>query len=382
MTSRATPADMPLDQAGSGGGWIVIKFLLHAVSGVFSGRVLFLATLGLLAAELAVWATFGFNSSRAAPLLLSATAADPYQSDPAALLAAASQNQVGYWRSFVSPFIATPSSLAGGLQQYAAGGLRLAVWSLFGVAIARLAALHMTYNQRPSARSVLRRSLSGWVGQAAGPLVLLAVVGTLVGVLWMLGAVSHARILGIITFPLIGLIAIVAALLGLGLAIGTPLIWASHAAERPDAFDAVSCGFAYVYQRPLRLVAYTLQAWGVGVVAGAILLLVAQWCVRFLLVWLTGFGKPVDDSSEPYLAMVFDSWVWLFGYAPLVFHAAYFWFATVAIYLLLRRDIDEKQCDEVFLEELYAEGSESPSAESSSAEAASSETAADSAPDA
>ena len=40
---------------------------------------------------------------------------------------------------------------------------------------------------------------------------------------------------------------------------------------------------------------------------------------------------------------------------PLVYHAAYFWCTVTAIYLLLRRDIDEQQADEVFLEKAAAD---------------------------
>lgn len=355
----------PLDEAGAGDGWIVLKFLLHAVAGVFRARVLLLAAAGVLAAELGVLACFLFQPNQAARVeLLSPTvAAGPV--DAGELLREAWAGQAGYWQAFVAPFWTRAATSADGFQQGLAGVVRLIVWSLFGVAIARIAALHLTHHEPPSMATALRRSTSGWIGQAAGPLVPLAVVGVSAGLVHMLGGMSRLWPIGMavaLLWPLLALLAAAAGVLAIGVAFGFPLMLASQSVERRDPFDAVSCGFAYVYQRPLRLAAYTAQALAVGAAAGAVVLLAVRVSDSVLVGWFEGLGYAFDDGGHLYgpgsgpsvVASIARFWHNLFLCLPAVFYAAYFWFAATAVYLLLRRDIDEKPSDEVHLDEAPA----------------------------
>lgn len=336
--SREAPA--PLEDQGFGGGWIVLPYFLHAVAGVFSGRVLLLAALGLGMAEGGAFLVAGDSAALALPSI-------PRFADAGGLLASAWRTQVGFWQAFFMPIASgnvTPASVV-------AVGWRLAVWSLFGVAIARVAARHLTHRERPTAWAAGRRSLRHWFGQFAGPAVLAVVIAALVGVISLLGAVSHVRLLLVVTVPLVVLLAPVAAALAIGLIFGAPLMWVSQAVERPDPFDAVSCGFAYVYQRPLRLIAFVAQGLSVGVVAGALVLLFVRMTLAFAEVWLAGLAETSEVETAVAASSGAPGWFTLFAWAPLVFHAAWFWFAATAVYLLMRRDIDEKQPDEIYLED-------------------------------
>jgi len=364
------PAEnQPIDEAGIPRDWFAGPMLLRAAGGVFSMRVLLLAAIGMLLAEAGSWVLVGTIPAASGELelagseLLSSELAsshlanskrgkiefDYQRLDPAQLLQQAADGQAKFVRSFASPFWTPSRSVSDMALQLSAGCWRIAVWSLFGVAIARIAAMHLTHHKRPSLGVALGRSLRNWLGQAAGPLVILLIVGVLVGVIWLLGVTAQVKFLGVgiaLVWPLVFLLGLVAGLLSLGLTLGWPLMVASQAVERPDPFDAVSCGFAYVYQRPVRLIAYALQAWIVAIVVGALVLLALQLGTIFLAPWYVAHPAPTGATRS-----LIAFWMNAVTHAPQVFHAAYFWFAAVTLYLLLRRDIDEKQADELFLDD-------------------------------
>ncbi len=345
----------PLDEAGAGPGWFVLRMMLHAAAGVFSGRVLLLATSGLLLTELGTLAIFGLDRTSAAPLLT--TTGFGHNADAWSLLEAGWQSQLAFWQANLAPFSAWQPE-ATMLQQGGVGLLRLGIWSLFGVAIARIAAQHLTFNERATATAAMGRSWRGWPGQALGPLGMVILLGGLWWLLWLLGVVCQAFSPALAIASLMApVLAILAALLSIVLAIGIPLIWAAQAVERPDPFDAVSCGVGYAYQRPLRLLAYVAQALLVGAVAGAVLIVVTQLAFDNLGIWLQGFGGSANLVGRPNSQATLGAWDIILRYVPTVFHAAYFWFATTALYLLLRRDIDEKQADEIYSDEESASAS-------------------------
>ena len=328
--------------------------LLRAVAGVFSARVLMLALLGVVIAEAGVWALCGSRVSDGNSLAYSPTGVTKLGSgvlvvDPPNLVREAWNGQFDFWQGFIAPFWIATDSAAMEARQVLAGVWRIAVWSLLGVAIARIAAMHLTHHDRPAMTTALRRSLRNGLGQVAGPLVVLALVGAMAAAIWLLGWLSQVSFIGVLftlVWPLVFVFALLVGLLAFGLAVGWPLMVASQAVERPDPYDAVSCGFAYVYQRPVRLVAYVVQAAIVGALVGGLVLLALQLGTWFLIPWFVAAGEPTGAQSS-----LIRFWTAALAYVPVVFHAAYFWFAAVPIYLLLRRDIDEKQADEVFLDD-------------------------------
>lgn len=340
----------PIDEAGWGQGWIVWQYLLQAAAGVGSVRVLGLATVGLLIAEIGVWGLYGFDFEAANQVALMPGGAAGDSFSPAELAERSLSSLAGYWLGLASPFWQGPSSFGAGCQQVAAGLWRLATWSLFGVAIARAASLHLTHHDAPRARSLLGQSAKHWRGQLLGPLVLLGVVGALLVAVWgvaQVGAFEADRYLAVLLMPLAMLLSLLGAVVGVGAMVGTPLIWAAYAVEHDDPFDAVSCGLAYTYQRPMRLLAYTGQAVLIGVVLGAVVLAILRIGFGLLGTYL---AVTLTPGATPAALPVIQLWAILYDYLPTLFHAAYFWHATVAVYLLMRRDIDEKQVDEIRLD--------------------------------
>lgn len=346
--SRTAP---PLDEAGAGEGWIVLKFFLHAVAGVFSGRVLLLAASGLIVSEAGFAVLVGYLSG--VPAAWDA-AGPPTTSGEgvASLVRDAWDAQQRAALLLAEPFGVALTPPPFGLAGLAGGVWRLAVWSLFGVAIARVAATHLACHDRPPWRAALRWARGGWAGQLLGPLAIVALAAFAAGGVWALGWASRMDALGVLValvWPLVILLGTVGALLAIGFAVGTPLMWAAQAVEEPDPFDAASRGLAYAYQRPLRLVAYVAQAWAVGAAAGAVVLFVVETTSVWLAGWFAGVGYDPGASTGGWAETIALFWLRLFFHTPTLFHTAYFWFAVTAVYLLLRRDIDEKPCDEIYV---------------------------------
>lgn len=352
----------PLDESPLTDNWLALRWMLHSLRGTLRGRVLLLATLGLLVAEIdvAILSYFVPSVKSVSVSSLAPEYVPGVSIKPSELLRTGWQGQTSYLRLFGQPFADLLGEGLSPVLSTLVGLWRVAVWSLFGVAICRVTSRHLTRNELPSGVTALRESLKHWGIQIAGPVVLLAATGLLLAMLWCLGWVASWPPVGLLMalgWPLIFLLGTLTALLAVTLVVGTPLMLASFAVERPDPFDAVSSAFAYTTQRPLRLIAYIFQAALVGVVAGAVLhlfLALAIWCTA---PWLAGSDlfSGIDDLNPNGLTNfnreVVQWWISAIGFLPLVFHAAYFWSAATAIYLLMRREIDEKQVDEIFMPE-------------------------------
>jgi hypothetical protein len=161
----------------------------------------------------------------------------------------------------------------------------------------------------------------------------------------------------------------------LGLMFGWPLMWATISTEGTDSFDAISRSYAYVFQRPLRYLLYTVVAVVLGALgwllvsnfaAGAIHLTywAASWVVegeRFaeVLPWGAGGDSLVDRVGIG----IVHFWCDCVKIVAAGFLYSFFWSASTAIYFLLRRDVDATEMDEVFQEDQGEETYGLPSVE-------------------
>ncbi|MEN1679894.1 MAG: hypothetical protein AAGJ46_09890 [Planctomycetota bacterium] len=349
--NEAPPAETfssrpPLDEAGAGPRWIVVAFFLQAAAGVASLRVLVLAAAGLVLAE-------GVGGVLSPPVWDTTINAEARSLEPSSLWRQFEESwsqQVGLPRSIATPLAASPLLTKSDLWSIAAGVWRLVVWGLFGSAIALVAASHMAFADRPTLTTAMRHAAAQWSSLVAGPTVLLTLAGVGATIVWLAGYVSRVELLGwpiALLWPVVGLVALASGLCLIAAVAGAPFFWAAWAVDRADGFDAVSTGVAYLYQRPLRLAAYSLQAMAVGAAAGVLVAGVAGVVLAACEVWFAGLNQGAGASTP---ASIASFWYDLLASAPAVFHAAYFWFAAVGVYLLMRRDIDEKQCDEIYVE--------------------------------
>jgi hypothetical protein len=266
----------------------------------------------------------------------------------------------------------------GELAYYTLGVLwTIAVWAFPGGLITRRAivqlATEVPLGLRAGAAFAGRRF--GWyVGAPLYPLagiVLLAVPIMVLGLPLRIAPGIGSVVAGLL-WPVVVLAGLGALWLFGGLIFGWPLMWPTISAERDgDPFEAFSRSYAYVYGKPLHYFLYVAVAAAFGalcveVVAGAAL--IVQEFGFWALAW-GGGGKAVSElrhlafevaagqrpAVEVGRALAVGATLigWSLALIQAVataFRFTFFFSAASAIYLLLRRDVDEKEMDEVFLE--------------------------------
>jgi hypothetical protein len=271
--------------------------------------------------------------------------------------------------------VAVPFNPAAGLSQMLGALARIgwfvAVWSIFGTAIARHVALRLAGEEVPGFTASLWYGSQKWLSAFNSVafvllgIVALSIPGALLGLL-MRTDIGLA-IAGVV-WPLVLLGSIVLAILAVGVVAGWPLMVGGVGVERGDSFQAISTAFSYLYQRPLHYIFYLLVALVVALPTLAAAELFATATTNLAL-WATslgmghartaevlagletarsGGGGPVGIAALGFWSRVVGAIVGSFGWG-------YFWAIATAAYLLLRRDVDGTELDEVVVEQLPGE---------------------------
>jgi hypothetical protein len=240
------------------------------------------------------------------------------------------------------------------------------VWSFFGSAITRVAAVELASGERISWSDMLSHVKAKWLSYLGAPIVSLVGVLVLTVVVGLGGLIllrfGPGIIVGGILWPLVLAAGLLMAMLLLGLMFGWPLMWATISAEGTDCFDALSRGYAYVFQRPLHYLFYAIVAAIVGFLGW---LLVSNFAaaVVYLGYWAASWGggaaqvDMIRDGGEGlgmlggFGALLIRFWCECVKLIAVGYLFSYFWTASTGIYFLLRRDVDATEMDEVFLDE-------------------------------
>lgn len=241
----------------------------------------------------------------------------------------------------------------------------IAVWGLFGGAITRSAVLQLATGQSDRLGATMRFAVSRWRAFVAAPIIPLAGVLILVIFIGLPGLLLLARagvLVAAFLWPLLLVFGFFMAMILVGLAFGWPLMWASLSSDEGDSYEAVSNVFRYVYSRPLHYLFYAIVAALVGALGWLVVWHFTAGTVAATY-WAASWGGSEDyvrGISEGGKGWFFlDQWgAWLIcfwvGLVKLVgcgFLYSYFWSAVAGIYLLLRRDVDATEIDEVIPEE-------------------------------
>jgi hypothetical protein len=264
----------------------------------------------------------------------------------------------GTWEHLSRPFreLFAPNASWSDKAFFASAALwALAVWSAFGGAITRWAAVELATGERLGWKAVYRHVRTKWLSYAWAPLmplvvVLLAALGS--GIFGLLLRFGPTALLASLAWPVLLVVWGVLVLLLTALFFGWPLMWAAISVEGTDSFDGLSRANNYTFHRPLHYAFYAMVAaflgllgwWLVSNLAGATI---------YLSEWSTGIGT-LNLNPGPFtrtaiaLIAFFERCVKLLAVAYLY---SYFWTAVTAIYFLLRRDVAHREMDEVFLEE-------------------------------
>jgi hypothetical protein len=246
----------------------------------------------------------------------------------------------------------------------------IAVWGIFGSAIARTSACYGTRQEIITPLAAGRAALTRWPSTVGAPLIVLLFAFLLTVPLAIAGLLIRADLFAIIT----GVLWLFALAWGLGLAIvlialwfGWPLMWATVAVERSDAFDAASRTAAYVYQRPLRLAFYVLVAAVLGMIGQLIVSGFAtvtnqmtDWAVSWgagnerIATLTTPFGdgvnQPTFEGSGILAWRAIGFWKHMLTTLVASYPLAYLFSSSVGIYLLLRLDVDDTEMNEISID--------------------------------
>lgn len=293
-------------------------------------------------------------------------------------------------------------TFAGFVFLFLCGLWELVVWGLFGGAITRIAALKFTRDEAPGILSALRHAAAKLPSYSLPPLIAMLGTGVFAIQLVILGFMMRLDVLAFLAalaWPFVILLGLLMAILLLGALAGWPLMWATVSVEGTDAFDALSRSYAYTYHRPWRLLWYVLFAGFLAVVSMFVVKLFATSAVT-LGNWGIDWG--VDDatmrsvvsplphektivspavpaipgitgdaaaaettSTAPSTEVppqdlssllrgaryVIAFWNSLVAILVAGYQAGFLWVSAVGIYLLMRRDIDGVQINEVFVDQ-------------------------------
>lgn len=273
-----------------------------------------------------------------------------------------------YRRLLLDPVLGVlnPDATIGQTAYYAFTGLwNVAVWSIFGIAILRVAAVRLGREERVSLHQAVHFALQRYSWSALAPLfpcfgIAFASAGiACLGLLmWM---ADFGVLLSGLAWPLVLIVGLGLAVLLTGLLAGWPLMWPTVASEQyGDAFEAFSRSFSYAFQRPLHYLFYIAVASLLGGLGWLLVSAVAEAVVQLPLYaasWGAGRERMVqivNHQTEGILgAGAWLIWLWnsLVRSIAVAFQFAYFFCVSAAIYLLLRRGIDETDFDEVYVEE-------------------------------
>jgi hypothetical protein len=173
--------------------------------------------------------------------------------------------------------------------------------------------------------------------------------------------------LAALCWGLLLLLALVMALIVIGVAVAWPLMVAAHSCEGTDGFDALNRAYNYVFVRPW----YCLWLLGVALVYGVAVIAFTQLLISLTLhlgEWIaagplpdeslariTQAAPPLADVTRfsrtaPTLATRIGG-IWHRGLAGLLTALvySYFWTAATLIYLLLRKSTDATDLTAIYV---------------------------------
>ncbi len=240
----------------------------------------------------------------------------------------------------------------------------LAVWSFFGGVINRACVYELATHERLGLGAAVRFAVGKWSAYAWAPLVpLLGIfaVSLPVMVLGLFLRVSLGVVLAAIFWPLALLAGFLLALMAIGLLFGWPLLWSGVSSEGTDTYDAIGRAYSYTYQRPLHYLFYAAVAAAIGALGWVAVSWFFAAIVR-MTYWAASWGSGLEavarvaTPGETGVVAAFGAgllrfWTECVRLLGAGFLASYFWSAAAAVYLLLRRDVDATEMDEVFVAE-------------------------------
>ena len=248
----------------------------------------------------------------------------------------------------------------------------LALWSFVGIAICRVSLSRLTRNEFLPMDDAFEFAMSKWttaLTAIGAPLISVAILCLPLALLGLLMMFDIGLMFVGLAWILVVLGAILMGLLLFGLMFSWPMMICSVACEGQNAFDAMTRSYAYACQRPLHYLFYAIVAILFGGVCWIIIGQLTDMIID-LTWWSTSWGANfstdrisalIDPATVPeaqaetqthYIGRnAIGLWMGLVKSLATAFLYGMFWCMASAIYLLLRKDVDETETDEIFISE-------------------------------
>ncbi|MBL0926440.1 MAG: hypothetical protein IBJ11_02155 [Phycisphaerales bacterium] len=228
-------------------------------------------------------------------------------------------------------------------------------WSVFGGALCRTVAVDVAGDLNMTAREGLGfaiwRYRTFWLAMLIPAALMAAIAVLLMGFGWLLHGLPGIRWVGALIYFifLVGGLLLMFLLVGFG--VGQALLTPAVAAEATDSIDAVQRAYAYVLNRPGRLLLYML----VLIVQGLIAFLILDWLVESAIAatrdWV---GMLMSKEAHDALKAGGPGGIiaWWESVAKLLvsaFVVSFYFTGSTILYLLVRRVNDEQDIREIWM---------------------------------
>lgn len=242
----------------------------------------------------------------------------------------------------------------------------LLIWSVCGGAITRVAVVQLGKQEQVSLTQLRGHMRRNWLWYLTSPLfpliglLLLSLPLLVVG--WLMHLDLGVLVAGLL-WPVVLLIGLLMGILFTGLVFGWPLMWPTISTEEAgDSFQAFSNSYSFTFQRPLHYLGYVVLA----VVLGTLGVWLVEWFVAMVLMlsqWGVSFGLGHERLHQIFSGELdkgtlgrwghgsIEFWQGLVRSLPAAYAYAFLFCSASAIYLLLRRHVDQTDFDKVSMPE-------------------------------
>jgi len=252
----------------------------------------------------------------------------------------------------------------------------LAVMSLAGGAICRIAALQFAQGEKPGLSEAVRFSVRKFYSLLTAPITMIAIIAIIGAFIVLLGLVGNIPWVGELSvglfLPLALMAAALIAVIGIGILGGFNLMFPTIAYEDSDCFDAISRSFSYVYANPWRMGFYTVTAAVYGAICYAFVRFFSYLLLQITYFFLQlGFlrhneklealwpqpnfadflgstaASPANWSTSAG-AFLIHMWVLCVVGLMVSFVISFYFSANTIIYGLMRNRVDRTALDEIY----------------------------------
>jgi len=259
--------------------------------------------------------------------------------------------------------------------------IELAVLSVAGGAICRIAALQNAQGEKPGMTEAIRYSLKRFMSFFTAPLAPFTIIFAIGLFILLLGLLGNIPIAGEIIIglgmPLALFAGMLIAVVLIGTVAGFNLMFPAVAYDGSDCFDSISRSFSYIYARPWRMLFYTSIAAVYGSICytfvrffAFLAILTTRWFLQ-VAIWTGNSSQEVDKLTAIWpkpdfmtllgtKSMVTSNWsentaaflIYIFLLVVIGFVVSFiisFYFsANTVIYSLMRKKVDNTDLEDIY----------------------------------